>query len=137
LLPLLFPAASNALAGSATWNLNPTSGDWNTATNWTPATVPNGFIDGIDATATFATSNITSVSLSDTTLVDGIVFNAGASAFRITTNPGFSLYMDGAGITNNSGITQHFVTGVDGAGNEGAIFFTKSATAGNLTAFTN
>jgi hypothetical protein len=27
-------------AGSATWNLNPTGGDWNTAANWTPATCP-------------------------------------------------------------------------------------------------
>jgi hypothetical protein len=37
LLPFLLPAASAALAGSATWNLNPTRGDWNTAANWTPA----------------------------------------------------------------------------------------------------
>jgi hypothetical protein len=28
--------------GSATWKLNPGSGDWNTASNWMPATVPNG-----------------------------------------------------------------------------------------------
>jgi len=33
LLPFLVPAASTALAGSATWNLNPTSNDWNTAAN--------------------------------------------------------------------------------------------------------
>ena len=26
-----------AHAGSATWNLNPTSGDWISAANWTPA----------------------------------------------------------------------------------------------------
>ena len=31
-----FSAASVARAGSATWNLNPASGDWNTAANWTP-----------------------------------------------------------------------------------------------------
>ena len=29
-------------AGSATWNLNPASDLWSTASNWTPATVPNG-----------------------------------------------------------------------------------------------
>ncbi len=28
--------AAEAQASSATWNLNPTSGNWNTATNWTP-----------------------------------------------------------------------------------------------------
>jgi DNA-binding beta-propeller fold protein YncE len=36
---LLFLASSVTDAGSATWNLNPTTGDWNTAGNWTPATV--------------------------------------------------------------------------------------------------
>ncbi len=34
-----------AQAGSATWTLNPTSGDWNTAANWTPATIPNSPTD--------------------------------------------------------------------------------------------
>ena len=31
-----------AHADSATWDLNPTSGDWNTAANWMPMAVPNG-----------------------------------------------------------------------------------------------
>jgi hypothetical protein len=48
-----------ARAGSAMWKANPTSGDWNTAANWTPTTVPNGVSD----TATFATSNTTQLSL--------------------------------------------------------------------------
>ncbi len=47
-----------AHAGSATWDLNPTSGDWNTAANWTPMTVPNGPAD----IATFALSELTTVS---------------------------------------------------------------------------
>src|SRR6266446_2574459 len=42
ILPFLLSVATGAFGGSATWNLNPTSGDWNTATNWTPETVPNG-----------------------------------------------------------------------------------------------
>jgi hypothetical protein len=38
---LLFLAAQRpSLAGSATWDQNPTSGDWNAAANWTPQTVP-------------------------------------------------------------------------------------------------
>jgi hypothetical protein len=37
--------AINVHADSATWNLNPATNDWNTANNWTPATVPNGPAD--------------------------------------------------------------------------------------------
>ena len=55
---LLFLAAQQlSLAGSATWSSNPSSGDWNTAANWIPNTVPNGTSD----IATFATSNVTDV----------------------------------------------------------------------------
>ena len=43
-------------------------------------TVPNGMAD----TATFDSSKRKNVSLSANTQVDGIVFNAGASAFTIT-----------------------------------------------------
>ena len=48
---------SAVYAGSATWNLNPPSGEWNTAANWTPATVPDGPSD----VATLGLSNQTSV----------------------------------------------------------------------------
>src|SRR5580765_477217 len=52
-IALLLSGPSAAFAGSATWDLNPGSGDWNTATNWTPTTMPNSSAD----TATFAFSN--------------------------------------------------------------------------------
>src|SRR6266850_2426427 len=78
-LSVLFATA--AFAGSATWNSNPISADWNTAENWTPATVPNGEGD----MATFALSSTTDVSLSADTTVDGIVFEAGADAFTVST----------------------------------------------------
>jgi len=58
-LTLSLGALSAIYADSATWNLNPTSNDWNTAANWTPATVPDGPLD----VATFAVSNTTGVSL--------------------------------------------------------------------------
>src|ERR1041384_2927389 len=93
---LLLLFAVDAHAGSAIWNLNPVSGDWNTATNWTPATVPNGASD----IATFAISSKTSVALSDNTLVNGIVFDPGASAFTITVPLDSYLEFDGVGITN-------------------------------------
>jgi outer membrane autotransporter protein len=122
-----------AFAGSATWDTAPATGDWNTATNWTPATVPNSSAD----TASFGLSTITGVSISANTEVNGIVFNSTASAFTITASPVFTLTISGTGITNNSGVTQNFVTAVDGSGNLGAIVFSNSATAGSMTVFTN
>lgn len=79
----LSPFARTVSAGSATWNLNPASGDWNTASNWMPATVPNGLAD----TATFDISNTTNVSLSAAVEVDGILFDTGTSACTITAIP--------------------------------------------------
>ena len=133
LLTLLLSTASSSFAGSATWLASPATGDWNTATNWTAGGPPNASTD----TATFASSNKTGVSLSLSTVVNGIVFNAGANAFTITASPTFGLTISGVGITNNSGITQKLVTAVAGLGNRGAIAFTNSAMAGSLTAFTN
>jgi autotransporter-associated beta strand protein len=134
ILMLLLAAAGTAFAGSATWNLNPTSGEWHTAENWTPPTIPNGPAD----TATFGVSNGTFV-YSDYTgfEVNGIVFNAGASAFTfLFENSSFNhlFTISGVGITNNSGITQNFAL-VDGGDNVG-ITFKNSATAGDLTVFT-
>ena len=118
-------------AGSATWDLNPASGDWNTATNWTPAIVPNGSAD----TATFALSNTTAVSTSANTIVDGITFAPGASSFTITASSGFLLTISGVGITNNSGVAQNFVGAI--ANRSGLNFsFNGSATAGSGTFFT-
>jgi len=131
LLLLLLSTASSTYADSATWRMNPVNGDWNMAANWTPSTVPNGPGD----TATFAFSNTTNVSVSAAIQVGGIVFNAGASAFTITATPTLTLTISGAGITNNSGITQRFVVNPDESGYLGGIMFTNSATAGTATAF--
>jgi hypothetical protein len=64
--------------------------------------------------------------------VDGIVFNAGASAFTITASRGNFLQFWSVGITNNSGIAQTFVAAGDAFGS-GIIFFSNGATAGNGT----
>ena len=128
-------SARDASAGSATWNLNPGSGVWNTATNWTPATIPNG----PDDIATFGVSNVTGIS-NDTLHdieVNGIVFTPGASAFTITFGDSsfFEDYrISGVGITNNSGITQNFAIG--NFGDSATLLFTNSATAGERTVFT-
>src|SRR5437667_3752147 len=93
ILAFLLCALGAAYADSATWNLNPISGDWNTAANWTPNTVPNGPSD----TATFGVSNITDISLSHRIQVEAIVFSAGASPFTITSRRPFKI--SGTGIT--------------------------------------
>ena len=76
--------------GSATWQLNPGSGDWNTANNWNPVTVPNAATD----VATFAISNVNlAVSLSASTDVNGIVFTN--DTFTITATSTFTLTLSG------------------------------------------
>src|SRR5256885_14775145 len=82
---LLFSAAQRpSLAGSATWDQNPTSGDWNTAANWTPQTVPNSTTD----IATFDASNVTNLSVGFGSIInlDSAVFNSGAPAYIITVD---------------------------------------------------
>jgi autotransporter-associated beta strand protein len=124
-----------ATAGSATWNAGPVDNDWSNPANWTPATVPNGPND----IATFGMSSTTNVSVTSSIKVDSIVFTPGASAFIITPIPGqrtTTLTITGAGITNNSGITQNFVT-YGSETSSSIIQFRGSATAGSGTALTN
>jgi fibronectin-binding autotransporter adhesin len=134
-------------AGSATWNLNPTSNDWNTAANWTPATIPSSETD----VATFAVSNTTDIVCGDapggggtSTIVGGIVFAAGASSYTITITPVFDNIYDsileiyGTGITNNSGVAQNLVAADSGTVKESArIYFNNSSSAGENVMITN
>ena len=113
-------------AASATWSTNPPSGDWNSASNWVPMTVPNGPSD----IATFQTSNQTFVSLSADTEVNGIIFNSGASLFEIINGTAITLTISGTGVTNSSGITQTFFV-------SGHMAFTNASRAGDLTSFDN
>src|SRR5438067_2047710 len=92
------------------------------------------------STACFRLATITSLIVSATPAnsIAAITFtNAETHSFTITVNPTVTLPLSGTGITNNSGITQNFVTAVDGAGNGGLILFNNSATAGSMTSFTN
>jgi autotransporter-associated beta strand protein len=114
----LIAGALQAAAQDATWNLNGT-GDFNTAGNWSPATVPTG-------TAFFGTSNQTNVSFSDTTVIGGWTFNAGASNYNIDAS-GIILIFNGAGIVINGGsatISQLV---------SGNLQFLNSSTAGSAT----
>ena len=147
LLAVLAVVASSHIlyAGSATWNSNPTSNDWNTAQNWTPATVPNSETD----VATFVTSNTTSVICADSanyadTYIGGIIFASGASAYTITITPSLDVIFPsliafyGTGITNSSGSMQNFVTANSGTTKASArIYFQGAASAGNNVVITN
>lgn len=128
LLPVLVlvVTAQFAFAGSATWNLSPTSGDWNNAANWTPATVPNGPSD----TATFNLSNTTNVFLSAVTEANGVVFGSDAGPFTISVNPTTILTIDSGGVVNNSSAMQNVVVETDSR-----ILFQGSASAGSQVSY--
>jgi len=119
--------AGQSFAGSATWSSNPTSGDWNTAANWTPATVPNGPSD----VATFSGSSVTNVSLSGNILLSQLVFAVDAAPYSIAVNDPFTVTFVGPGITNVSSITQHIdLNGGDSAPGS-AMLFMGSSSAGS------
>jgi autotransporter-associated beta strand protein len=129
---LLFLLPTLTYATSAQWDLNPISGDWNTAANWTPNRVPNEPID----VATFDLSNTTNVSISAATEVNAIIFTLTANFYTVSTISDGTLTISGAGIINNSGVVQNFVTN-RGVFPAGGILFTNNANAGSLTVFTN
>jgi hypothetical protein len=104
-LLLLVPSVTYAI--SAEWDLDPISGDWNTAANWTPNGVPNGPAD----IATFGLSHTTDVSISANTEVNSIIFTSAATnSYSVSTTVDVTLTISGAGIINNSGTTHNFVT---------------------------
>lgn len=102
-LTLSLGALSCVYADSATWNVNPATNDWNTATNWTPVTVPNS----PDDTATFPNVNVHDVVIHSDVEVNGLVFTVDADAYTITAGDasnenvvGFTI--SGLGIVNNT-----------------------------------
>jgi hypothetical protein len=64
------------------------------------------------------------------------MFNAGASAYTISVPVNLALTISGAGIVNNSGITQNFAVGASGAAFDNYIIFENSASAGSNTSYT-
>src|SRR5436305_7319694 len=130
---LLLSAQSTTFAATAFWNSSGST-DWNTNGNWFPTIGYPGTTAG--DTALFQNfSSVTSLFVSATPAnsIAAITFtNAETHSFTITVNPAVTLTLSGTGITNSSGITQNFVTAVDGAGNRGLILFNNSATAGSM-----
>ncbi len=132
-LNLLLLGICSSDGGSASWNLSPASDDWNTATNWTPATVPNGPAD----TATFEISSQTGVTTSADTQVDGIIFEPNASAFTIAFAANGMFTIGAGGIVNNSGVRQHIVNQTDQHFRFGTLVFADGASAGNMVTIIN
>jgi hypothetical protein len=114
---LMFVIPTVTYATSAQWDLDPISGDWNTAANWTPNEVPNGPTD----IATFGLSNTTDLSISANTEVNAIVFSSAATNPYAIGATNFTLTISGVGIVNNSGTTQNFVTAPFTSGDTGTI----------------
>jgi len=140
ILMLLLAARSTAFAGSATWNLNPTNNTWYSASNWTPATVPNTISD----TATFGVSNVTTIYDAPGGLLTNLgtfAFNQGASAYSINFAANLYPAMIGAGVMNDSGVLQAFSIPAssefrDPNETNNRVSFINSATAGTLTQWT-
>jgi hypothetical protein len=118
LAAILMLSAQISLAGSATWLFSPIDGLWSDPSNWTQGGPPNGPGD----TATFATSNKTFINVDVSVEVNSIVFTGDAFSLDLG-----SLTLSGAGIINNSGVSQDF-NGIN-------ISFLNTATAGNNTGF--
>jgi outer membrane autotransporter protein len=113
-LVLGIPAAH---AQNATWT-GAVNGSFTTAGNWNPAAVPT-------AIATFGTSNVTSITTGQNTLVGEFLFT-GTSAFSFSQQTG-GFEFTGAGIVNNSMVTQTY----DNTVNSANLAFANSASAGN------
>jgi autotransporter-associated beta strand protein len=119
---LILALAIQAYADSATWSLNPTNNDWDTAENWTPNTIP----DGPDDDATFSQSSTTSVVVAATEEVRALIFALGADEFTITVNGQRNFFIL-TGIVNDSGVNQTLVALADPSGVSGTIVFDDSS----------
>jgi autotransporter-associated beta strand protein len=121
-------AALPARAQDETWSTAPGSSNFNTAANWTPATVPTG-------TAFFGASNITSITFQPfiTTSVGTLQFNPGAPPYTFSTSPALftSISITGAGIVDGSSNAPTFIVN-----NQANIFFRNASTAGDATIIT-
>jgi autotransporter-associated beta strand protein len=119
-------SAHGTLAGSATWAANRASGDWNTAANWSPKTVPNGSAD----IATFGTSSQSGIFLSAPVEVAEMNFLNGSSPYTIEVGPSLTLTLSGVGVLDGSGGSHSVLLTADDVGFVGGLYFRNGAGAG-------
>ena len=113
---------------SSAWASEPTTGEWNTASNWADNTLPTD-------TASFAASSQTSISFSSSSdvLVNQIEFGADAPSYDFifgpTTTP--ALTLTGKGVINASSNDQKFTVEATSTGPyDPQLKFSQSASAG-------
>ena len=117
----------NGSLNTANGSVNGGSGSWDTnSTNWTDysGSTSSPWTPG---RANFSTGS-GPVSVNANVTADELYFGTGSGAYSINVTAGQALTLRGAGVTNNSGITQNLVTAPGGT-----ISFINSATAGNAT----
>jgi hypothetical protein len=117
--------AFSANATDGIWT-GATTNEWTTGTNWSSSpTVP-------DNTATFTNNGApTSVTINNNASINTIQFDTGAPAYSFTII-GSSLFINGAGIVNNSSFAPSFTIGMGGG-----LDFLNSSTAGSATIINN
>jgi hypothetical protein len=120
LLVNLFLCALTTYAQNADWDPGTTS-DWNTAANWTPATVPTEI-------ATFGAPGVKSITFSQPTTIGTLQFNA----------PGYGFEMPFVGLPSTLTFTGSTGSGVESTPANaptfnvpgGFVFFMNGSTAG-------
>ncbi len=112
-------------AYAQTWLNSPGTNDWNTGANWDTSSVPNSS----SAVATLGATTSPSIALSADVTLDGILFDTGAPSYLVGTGTKF-MFLQGAGITNNSGAAQTLLI-------NGSLKFFNSATAANASVTNN
>jgi fibronectin-binding autotransporter adhesin len=113
-------------ASGQLWSPPVSEEGWNTATNWTPNTVPV-------ATATFDVSNSAQINVSATAAVDTLHFTAAAPAYNFTLSDSTVIFeLSGTGIINDSLTTVPTFNAGDGS-----LVFGGNSTAANAIINTN
>jgi fibronectin-binding autotransporter adhesin len=108
-----------SFAGANVTNWTGPGSDFNTASNWD---------NGVPGDAVFGASGPTDIQVSKPGAIGSMTFDSGASPYTITLNATTIglVYLTGAGIVNNSGVTQTIINqNANGSG------FVNSATAGD------
>jgi autotransporter-associated beta strand protein len=143
---ILLLGSGLAPARTYVWEQSPATDQWQDTANWSPSGIPHKEGD----TAVFAASDVTDIILGlrhrtingSETFLDSITFQAGAPTYTITLTPngnfGNFLIIDGAGIVNNSGVTQNImVDSTSTQARSAELHFSLQATIGDNVIITN
>ena len=76
------------------------STNWNTTTNWSPATVPNS----LTAAVSFTNTGAGTVNISSSVTTQALTFSNGSGAYILTSNPGQTLSTEGIVVTGLAGV---------------------------------